>query len=299
MTAATTARPLGGAGGTGGGPARPVTVVVDSTSDIPLALRESLGMVVVPLTVQFGEESFRDGVDLDQAAFLARLTSAAALPTTSQPPTTSFEDAFRRAIDGGRDVLCVTIAAGLSGTANAARLAAEAVAPERIRVVETGTVSMGAGWVAVTAARAARSGATLAEATAAADAAIPRCRVFAVLETLEYLQKGGRIGRASQMIGSMLSIKPILGIHSGAVHPVERVRTWRKAIDRLAALAEDEAPLDGLAVMHVGNERDARALADRLAHLTPDGTVVVNELGPVVATYAGPGCVGVAPLLAG
>lgn len=275
---------------------RPVTVVTDSTADIPAELRASLGIAVVPLTVRFGEETFRDRIDLDSAAFLARLRASPTLPQTSQPPTPAFEAVFRDAVADGNDVVCVTITAGLSGTGNAARLAAEAVDAERIRVVDSKSVSMACGWVAIEAARAAQAGAGLADVAEAAMATIPRYRLYAVLETLDYLHKGGRIGRASQLVGSMLSIKPILGIGNGDVHPVERVRTWRKALDRMTELARAQAPLAGLAVLHVGNPGDAKALAHRLADLTPDGNVVTGDIGPVVATYAGPGCVGVVTL---
>ena len=138
------------------GPPRRVRVVTDSTSDIPRALASSLGLEVVPLSVRFGDESFLDGVELSPSQFLDRLRAANDLPKTSQPPTTAFAAAFRRALDAGEDVLCVTIASGLSGTHNAARLAAEATDADRVRVLDSGTVTMRLGWAAVEAARAAR-----------------------------------------------------------------------------------------------------------------------------------------------
>jgi DegV family protein with EDD domain len=275
---------------------RRVRVVTDSTSDIPRAVASSLGIEVVPLSVRFGDEAFLDGVELSPGDFLQRLQVASELPKTSQPPTTAFEAVFRRALDADEDVLCLTIASNLSGTYNAARLAAEATAGNRVRVVDSGTVTMHLGWAAVEAARAAQAGDDLAAVTAAADSALGRAKLFAVLETLDYVYKGGRIGRASQLVGSMLNIKPILSVRAGEVVPLERVRTWRKALDRLVDLARAQAPLVEISVLHMGNAADAEAVASRLSDLLPEREVLLTEAGPVIATYAGPGAVGVAVL---
>lgn len=277
--------------------ARRVRVVTDSTSDIPRALASSLGLEVVPLSVRFGDESFLDGVELSASAFLDRLRVASDLPKTSQPPPTAFEAAFRRALAADEDVLCVTIASGLSGTFNAARLAAEAVDARRIRVVDSRTTTMHLGWGVVEAARAAHAGADLDAVAAAANAALARSQLYAVLDTLDYVYKGGRIGKASQLVGSMLNIKPILSMRDNEVVPLERVRTWRTALDRLVDLARAHAPLAEVAVLHMGNPGDAEAVAGRLAELVPSGAVLITEAGPVIATYAGPGAVGVAVLV--
>ncbi len=271
---------------------RPVVIVVDSTLDVPAGVAVDLGIQIIPLNVQFGDESFLDQVEMSSEEFLHRLTSSPDLPKTSQPAPARFEEAFRAATESGHDVLCITLASDLSGTYNSARLAAEAVDPERIRVIDSQSVSLAGGFMAIAAARAVRGGAGLTEATALVEPMPARTSLYAALDTLEFLHKGGRIGRASALVGSLLSIKPIIRIRDGQVQPVERVRTWRKAMDRLGTLAGEHAPAEHLGVMHVGNVPDGQRLADRIAPVIPSGHVSLGELGPVVATYGGPGLVG-------
>ncbi len=271
---------------------RPVVIVADSTLDVPAGVAVELGIRIVPLNLQFGAESFLDQVEMTSDEFLHRLTTGPVLPKTSQPPPARFEETFRAATEAGNDVLCITISAELSGTHNSARLAAEPFGPERVRVLDSRSVSVAGGFIAIAAARAARDGASLAEATALAEAMPARTSLYAALDTLEFLHRGGRIGRASALVGSLLSIKPIIQIRDGQVLPVERVRTWRKAMDRLATLAAEHAPAETLSVMHVGNRPDGQRLAERVAPLIPCGEVLLGQLGPVVATYGGPGLVG-------
>lgn len=277
---------------------RPVRVVIDSACDVPEPLVNELNITVVPLTVSFGDETFIDGVEMTARQFMERLMSSPVFPTTSQPSPGAFEAAFRKLVDAGHDVVCVTIASKLSGTNNSARLAASAVAPERIAVIDSETVTVAAGWVAIAAAQAARQGASKSEVVAAAEDAKGRVQLYAVLDTLEYLQKGGRMGRAAMLLGSVLSIKPIVTVRDGEVVPVERVRTRKKAIERLASLGESMAPMEGLAVLYSGSRDDAEKMAERLAPLVPSGNIIFSEVGPVVAAYAGPNAVGVIGLSA-
>ncbi|CAA9571403.1 MAG: DegV family protein [uncultured Thermomicrobiales bacterium] len=278
---------------------RPVRVVTDSTADLPASIVGSLPIAVVPLLVSFGEETFRDGIDLSTADFAARLRRSPQIPKTSQPPVSAFTDVFKPLLDAGFDIACVTIATGLSGTANAARLAAEALDPDRsrIRVVESQSASMATGWCAVVAAERAESGGSLRQVTAAATDAISRYRLYAVLETLEYVYKGGRIGRASQMVGTMLSIKPVLCISEGVVQPVERVRTWKKALVRMAALCDAEGPFERLVILHCDNRADADHLASLVSGSVTAAPVHITSMGPVIGTYAGPGAIGFVGLL--
>jgi DegV family protein with EDD domain len=281
-----------------GSAGRPVAIVVDSTADLPPEQARALNISIVPLVVRFGERTFRDGVDLTPSAFLAELTTSTDSPSTSQPAVTDFQAAFQTALDAGKDVVCLTIASQLSGTHNAARLAAEAVAPpgERVRVIDSGTVSGQLGLVAIEAARAAQAGGTSEEVVATVRSALTRSQIYVVLETLEYLQKGGRIGRAQALLGSVLSVKPIVTVQEGTVVPLERVRTWRKALERIVELGRQKAPLEALAIYHAGNPDDAKLLSERLADLVPSERLLLGEIGPVVATYGGPGLVGIAPL---
>ncbi len=273
---------------------QPVLVVTDSTSDIPAQLAERLGIEVVPLTISFDDESFKDGIDLTPAEFISRLKDAPNLPKTSQPAVTEFEAVFRRAKERGQDIVCITISADLSGTHNAARLAADLVDPERIRIVDSRATTMQLGWVAVAAARLARGGANLDQVAEAATAAISRVKMYAVLQTLDYVYKGGRIGRAQQLVGSALGIKPILGVVDGIVTPVERIRTWRKAIARAADLITP-TPTD-IIVVHSDNLADAQMLATSLSRAYPEATMEITFVGATITTYAGPGAIGVAAL---
>ncbi len=271
---------------------RPVRVIVDSTLDVPPTVADELGITVVPLQVHFGAESFLDGIDLTSDEFVRRLRASDALPTTSQPVPARFEDVFRAAHDAGHDVICLTLSRDLSGTHDNAAVAARSVDPDRVKVVDTRSVSIGGGFVAITAARMARSGSSLESVVAMATEMTGRTHLYAALDTLENLHKGGRIGRASMLVGSLLSIKPIIAVRDGQVVPVERVRTWRKAMTRMAELAEGLGTAERVGVMHVGNEYDARSLAAKLAPLDPSGDPMLGQLGPVVATYGGPGLVG-------
>jgi len=273
---------------------RQVLIVTDSTSDLPQHFVDDLGIVVVPLNIAFGSESFRDGIDLTPTAFLSKLQGSAALPKTSQPPVTAFESVFREAIERDRDVVCITISSDLSGTLNAARLAADATDPDRIHIVDSRATTMQEGWVVVEAARKAKDGADAAAVAETARNAIPRTRLYAVLRTLDYVHKGGRIGKAQQLVGSALAIKPILGFVDGVLVPVERVRTWKKAVARITALVTP-TPTD-IAVLHSDNIEDAQRVAADLQRLYPRATIGISYAGATISTYAGPGALGVAVL---
>ena len=275
-----------------------VTVVTDSTSDLPPELRDLLGIVVVPLLVQFGDETFRDGIDLTPDAFLQRLRTSSTIPKTSQPSVTDFEKVFRAERDAGRGVVCVTISADLSGTHNAARLAAEAVDLAYIEVIDSRATTMQLGWVAVAAARAARAGGSRSDVADAARGAIPRAKLYAVLQTLDYVYRGGRIGRASQLVGSALAIKPILTVADGIVTPVERVRTWKRAVRRGLELASEQAPFTDAVVLHTDNLAEASEIEATLRAAAPFAAISVAHAGSVLCTYAGPGAIGIALLTA-
>lgn len=273
---------------------RPVTVVTDSTSDLPLALREQYGIVVAPLTVTVGNTSYIDGVELSGAEFFRQLAHESDLPKTSQPSIPTFEAVFREALDAGQDVVCITVASQLSGTFNSARLAAESVDASRIRVVDSGTTTMGLGWITVAAARAAAAGADLEAVVTEATSAIQRTDLFALLQTLDYVFKGGRIGRASHLVGSALGIKPIISIDHGVVTPLERVRTWKKALNRLPELVT-RAPSD-VWIGHAENVADANRLRDEMLQRYPSANVVLDYCGSTIGVYAGPGAVAIAAL---
>lgn len=275
-----------------------VVVVTDSTSDIPEHLVTSLGIPVVPLLIAFGAESFRDGIDLSPQQFLERLESAPVLPKTSQPPTAAFEEVFRDAIANGQDVVCITLSEDLSGTFNAARLAAEAVDASRISVIDSRATTMQHGWVVVEAARAARGGKDAEAVARIARDTISRSRLNAVLRTLDYVYRGGRIGRAQQLVGSAFAIKPVLSFVDGVLVPVERVRTWKRALNRAVEITAGYGNVTEIVVLHTANPEDAEATANALAEAYPDANITIGYAGATISTYAGPGAIGIAALIA-
>lgn len=272
---------------------RKVQLVTDSTSDLPMHFREELGITVVPLSINFENQSFLDGVDLTPQEYVDRLRSTEKLPSTAQPTVDQFQEAFRKGLDADMDVLCITISSGLSGTVNSARLAAEQLESDRIRVVDSLAGSMQLGWLVIETARAIEGGASLEEAVAVAESNRDKVFFFALLQTLDYVYKGGRIGRASHMVGSALGIKPIIGLHEGTVAPLERVRTWKKAMTRMVELAAAKGTLLDVAVMHCDNLEDATKVLQELKSRFPGANFEVVYTGITVSTYAGPGAIGI------
>jgi DegV family protein with EDD domain len=273
-----------------------VTVVTDSTADVPAQLASDLGIVVVPLRINFGQESFRDGIELTTEQLIERMSHSPSLPTTSQPTVGEFAAVFQDIIDAGRDIVCVTIGALLSGTYQAALAAAETVAPDRIAVIDGSSTTMHIGWAAVAGARIARQGADRVTVAGEVRAARERSNLFVVLKTLDYVYKGGRIGRVGQLVGSALSIKPIISVRDGRVTAIERVRTWKKALRRLVELTQDEGDLSDIIVLHVGDREDAEAMLSELRDLFPDANVMLGGAGAVIGTHVGPGAVAIATL---
>ena len=244
-----------------------VHIVTDSTSDIPHDLAEELHITVVPLTITFGTESFRDGLDLSADEFYARLQESKHLPTTSQPPPALFEYAYTHLASQG-DVVSIHLSHRFSGTVETARGAAREVAPDRIRIVDTGSASMGLGLCVLAAARAARDGASREECATEAESVAARLRIAVAFETLEYLRRGGRIGRATAFLGGLLHLKPILTVKDGEAHPVTRVRSRAKAIDALYQLCA-EGDVTEVAVLHTTTPVDAETLVERVREMLP------------------------------
>ncbi|MDE3074268.1 MAG: DegV family protein [Chloroflexota bacterium] len=265
-----------------------VAIVTDSTSDLPPERTRELGIAVVPLTVHIDGHSFFDGTELTPEQFYQKLSGARAIPTTSQPSAGQFHAAYE-ALEAD-EIISIHISAKLSGTINSARIAADQLPAKRIRVFDSQSVSMALGYVVQTAAEAAASGEGLEAICESVQASIRQTGFLAVLETLHHAQKSGRIGFAQALLGSMLQVKPIIGIANGEVVPVDRPRTMRKAVDRLIDLTVRDAPFHHLAVPHAGNEELARDIAERLRLVHP-GPIDVLATGAVVGTHCGPGAV--------
>ncbi len=274
----------------------PVKKVTDSAADIPPDVAEELGITVVPLMVHMGGKSYRDGVDISGEAFYRELEATRSVTTTSLPSLASFEETYRRITGEGHEIVSVHMSSKMSGTYNTALMAstADGVADDSIAVVDTRTISMAEGWVAIRAAEAAREGKSLDEIEALAQSVASQAHIFGLLDTLEYVVKSGRVGRLPGTVGAMLNVKPILTTRAnGEAAILERLRTRHKALERIVELTAALGPLDGLAVMHAADEEGAAQLLEMLQPLNPPQPVIVGHIGAVLGTHVGPRGVGV------
>ena len=273
-----------------------IKVVTDSTSDLPADVAESLGIEVVPLNIHFGSDVYKDRVNLMPDAFYDKLINGDVLPTTSQPSVGEFIDVYERLGSDADGIVSVHISEKLSGTMNSARLASQqANADCPIEVVDTFQVSMGVGICAMEAAEVANSGGNMNQVILAARNAVTRSQCFFMLETLEFLQKGGRIGKAQALIGNLLKIRPMLILQEGEVHPLGRERTRRKGISKLVDTVEELAPISGLAVMYSTGPNEAQILVQNVSKFMIEGREpMMLQIGPVIGTYAGPDTLGIA-----
>ena len=270
-----------------------VRVVTDSSCDLSQSLVDAMRIEVVPLSIRFGDEELIDRVELSPEDFWDRLRSSTTLPETSAPSAGKFEERFRGLIDrGATGIICINLSSRLSATMQAAQVAANIVRDDcPIVVIDSRTVSMGLGALCLTAARRAADGAKLEEIVEDVLSRRDRTRLYGTLDTLEYIQRGGRIGNARALLGSMLSIKPIVEVHEGAVEEAGKVRTRSKALNLLAEKAKAQ-PIDSLAVLH-GQATDMEDLLDALGEIFPRDDIVTGLVGPVIGTHAGPGVIGV------
>jgi len=274
-----------------------VCVVTDSTADIPEPIAAELGIVVVPCLVHFGQESFLDGVDLSREQFHARLASGSVLPTTSPPPVGTFAQVYERLAARADAIISVHPASNLSTLYNAARLAAEMVSTARIRLIDSRQASMGTGWLAILAARAAQLGHTVDQITIMLQDTVPRLRVVAVIDDLRFLHRSGRVSWAQALLGSFLRIKPLIMLKSGQVDLLEKVRTRPKAIKRLVGITAGLGALQEVAVLHANALKDAKSAAEMLSANLTQTPALVAEAGVTMTTHAGPRAVAFACVL--
>src|SRR3989440_12686161 len=267
--------------------------VPDGACGLPDDLIERDGIGVVPLTIRCGKEELVDRKELSTDEFWRRLADSDVLPETSAPSAGAFEAAFRRLIaDGAPGIVSTTLPSKLSATMQSAQVAAQAVQPDcPVVVVDSLMVSMGLGSLCLTAARRAAEGDSLESIVANVTARRNRSKLYGTLDTLEFLKKGGRVGNARALLGSMLAIKPVLEVRDGAVEEAGKVRTRSKAL-RLLVDRVKEGPFENLAVLH-GNAPDLNELLDLLEPLAPQDEIVVGQIGPVIGTHAGPRVIGV------
>ena len=270
-----------------------IRVVTDSASDLPGEYAKRLDIDVVSLTIRFGDEEFTDGVDLSPDVFWAKCKSSKTLPETSAPSPGAFQAAYEAAKRDGCDgVIVLTLSSMLSATHQSASVAADAVRDLiDVRVIDTGSASMGQGLIVLDVAELAATGADLEQLVERSEVLIKKTGVVAALDTLEHLIKGGRVGGAKALIGQVLSIKPLVEIKGGVVAEAGRQRTRAKALSAVAKVAASHAPLRRLALIH-GACHDVATLEALIKDIPSEYPVIVTDIGPTVGTHGGPGIIG-------
>ena len=267
---------------------RPFAVVTDSTADLPDEWRTRYDVEVVPLKVLFGKETFRDSVDLTDDEFFRRLAASSSLPTTSAPSPGEFAEVYARLARDYAGCISIHLGAQLSGTAEAARVGAQAVEGFKVEVVDSKTVTMPIAFLC----RVAAGAPDLETATREVQSRISKCRVLALLDTLRYVEMGGRVSRAQAMIGTMLDLKPLLLVQDGDIKSVDRVRTRTRAIPRMVEFFRNDLPVESVAVMHAQAPEDAQQIADALRRELPGVEVPIGRIGCVLGTHTGPKALG-------
>ncbi len=270
-------------------------IVLDSTADLPDAPSRFPNLRVVPLYVRFGEESYRDYVDLSPAAFYARLEASAETPTTSQPTPGDFLAAYEE-LGGYERILSLHIASNLSGTSQSAQTAADMEGSGRVRVLDSRTASAAIALLALAIQRRLERGTTDEEVDALIRRYTQENGLLFTVNTLEYLARGGRIGKAAAFAGNLLNVKPILGLRDGEIYPIKRVRGNQKAFQEFRRQFEADTvdrPSLHVGIAHAAAPERLAALTELVEHVRPQATIEVpTTLGPVVGTHAGPGTVG-------
>lgn len=275
-----------------------VKIVTDSSCDIPPEIVKELRIEVVPMNIHFGTETFYEGVTMSSDQFYTRLIreAPAVMPKTSQPAPGAFHEAYVRAAKESRDIISIHVSAALSGTYNSALTAARRMNESKeahITVIDSRTASMCLGWTVMAAAEAAARGEQYAEILNLVLDMLPRLHIPSMLETLEYIRYGGRIGKAQAFIGTLLNVKPILGIEGGEVIPIEKARTKGKALERLVSITRQYAPFEDIAVLHTHSPATAEEVVQLLAPFHPREQIIVSQTCAAIGAHVGPGAIGV------
>jgi len=274
-----------------------VKIVTDSVADLPPKVAQELGITIIPLVLRFGAESYRDGVDLTPDQFYKKLETTKAFPATSVPPPEAYVEAYDRLAEETGEIMVLTVSARLSATNEVAVQAiGEMKRKCRVEVVDSETATMAEGFIAIKAAQAAQAGAELEEVMAVTNENIPRASFLAAFDTLEYLRRGGRIGKAAALLGSLLKVNPLITLKDGLVEPAGRTRSRARAIDRLYDFAAGYATIEEMAVGDTACPEDAEALCERLGAIFPAGRIYRSKMTPVIGAHTGPGLLLVAVL---
>lgn len=274
-----------------------VRILTDSTSDLPADLARQLEITVVPAYVQMDGESLRDGEQISRAEFYRRLPNLSRVPTTAAPPAHEFAQAFRRLVGQADEVIAILLSASISGLFNSARLGAEEVPDLRIHLVDSQQLAMGLGWQAIIAAEAAAAGASAAEILALLQDVRPRIRILALLDTLTYLRRSGRVTWPRALAARLLNIKPLLSFYEGEAVLTGMARTRRKGLARLMELIADLGRFERLALVHT-QAPDVASFRHMLGTLFPPEKILTSEVGPIVGAHIGPAALGIAAIIA-
>lgn len=275
----------------------PVAIVTDSAADLPFEWLQEYDIHMVPLILTMGEKTWRDRVDITPPQFYELLRSSSDFPKTSQPNASNFRELFIELSNQVEAICAVLVSSDLSGTVSAAQTAQAGLPERNIQIVDSRGVSMMQGFTVMAAARAAAQGLSLEQVAAAARAMIGKTHVYFIVDTFEYLYRGGRIGAVSRLLGSALNIKPVLEIADGVAKPAGQVRTRRKALARVVELLEQEAKQGGqahMAVVNVAAAEEAQDFRRQLEERFQPLEMLFTDCSPVLGAHVGPGTVGVA-----
>lgn len=275
-----------------------IKIVTDSTAYLPEATVRQHDIRVVPLYVHFGNEAFKEVVGLSHEEFYARLAKAPELPTTSQPSAGEFHEAFKELADAGHEIITLTISSKLSGTWDSAMTAKDMLPDAKIHVIDSLSASIGLHLLLELTIEAIAAGSTAEEVVDQIQAIVPKVNVLFVVDTLEYLAKGGRIGNARAFLGTLLKVKPILSLQDGVIEPLEQVRSKRKALARMVDLIEeltgDKGSQAKVTVASALVPDEAQRLGQEIVNRLGCGEPSYSDVGPAIGTHTGPGIVGVA-----
>jgi DegV family protein with EDD domain len=270
-----------------------IRIVTDSSADIPPQIQEELGISVVPLYVRFGDQTFKDGVTISHDEFYQRLVAGENFPNTIQPSPGDFKDTYEALVKDADGIVSIHLSEKFSGTVNSARQARDLVKGNcPIEVINSESMSIGLGLICIAAARAARAGDDLASVLKVANEAIPEAHLLVLFDSLKYLAKGGRIGKAKSLLGTLLNIKPLLSMKDGIVVPISQVRSFSKGLESLylflSNALKEKGNVKDLAIMYNTTPNEANKLADRIAQLYPREKIIMGRIGPILGAHAGP-----------
>jgi len=267
-----------------------IKVVTDSSADLPPQLAEELGITVVPLYVRFGEEVYRDRVDISEDEFYQRLLHDPVHPSTVQPTPQDFVDVYQKLSQEADGIISIHISSKLSGTCNSALQGKELVEKGcPIEVVDSQTLTMALGMLAIAASDVAKSGKSLPQVVEEVKQIIPSLHLLGLLDTLKYLALGGRIGKAKHLLGSILNVKPVLTLKDGEVMPAGQARTRAKGIDKLFDFVKNATEIQDLAIVYNTTLDEAQTLAERIGSIFAKERIRLASLGPMLGVHCGPG----------